>query len=247
LEGNLCRKGLFCYYTGKHYCSNCHNDDKALIPAKVVKEWDHKLYAVCKVAYNHIMKHLKDPLINLRTESPALYNQVISLGKVKELRTQAIMVAQFLRSFHNAIQLLLPVRGCMHLIDCVHIYSIHDLHETHRSKLAPRLAHYLQTCLQHITVTCESCRGKGYYCELCQTPELLFSFQTDQITKCKVCNVVFHQTCATTHNLNTRYEDGVNVGCPKCKRLNNLRKKRMQLGPPQGLSNSNELDDGEIN
>jgi len=226
LEGNIFRRGRFCHYTGKHYCKKCHSDDKALIPAKVVKEWDHKLYAVSKTSYNTLISHLKDPLINLRTECPALYTQLFSLRKVKELRTQAIMIAQFLRSCRDAIKLLQPVRNCMHLVDCVHIYSIHDLHEIYRSKLAPRLARYLRACLHHVTVTCESCKGKGYYCELCKSNELLFAFQTIKITKCKVCNVVYHQTCATNHGLNTRYEDGVNVGCPRCTRLNNLRKTR---------------------
>jgi len=238
---NFVRKGYFCYYSGKHYCQNCHNDDKALIPAKVVKEWDHRFYSVSKVAYSHIMKHWREPLINLRTEGPSLYVANLSLRKVKELRAQAIMVAQFLRSCRDALKLLDSMRSSMHLIDCVHVYSVHDLNEIYRSKLAHRLTTYLKDCLQHITVVCESCRGKGYYCELCKSDELLFSFHS-KITKCKVCNVVFHQTCAATHGLNTRYEDGVNVGCPKCTRLNNLRKRRTQT--VGGLSNSNEFDDG---
>jgi len=60
------------------------------------------------------------------------------------------MIAEFLRSCRSAMELLLPVCKCMHLVDSVHIYSIYDLNEIQKEKLGPRLASYL------LTVTCLS-------------------------------------------------------------------------------------------
>ena len=38
-----------CDYSGLWYCSECHHGDMAVIPARVVHNWDFKLYKVCGV------------------------------------------------------------------------------------------------------------------------------------------------------------------------------------------------------
>lgn len=84
-----------------------------------------------------------------------------------------------------------------------------------------------RSALAHVS-SCDSCRGKGFYCEMCSGPELLFPFSARTVV-CHACASRFHTACAQQRRLNeanfyTAAEG--NLGCPKCQRkLHRLRTK----------------------
>ncbi len=48
--GTLFGPAKICAYSKMYYCEECHADDIALLPAKVVFNWDFNKYRVCKKA-----------------------------------------------------------------------------------------------------------------------------------------------------------------------------------------------------
>jgi hypothetical protein len=45
------KKGFrFCYYTGKFFCRSCHDDDMAVVPARILVNWDFGIRPVSKFA-----------------------------------------------------------------------------------------------------------------------------------------------------------------------------------------------------
>lgn len=41
----------------------------------------------------------------------------------------------------------------------------------------------------------QCCKGKGYFCEICNSDDVIFSFQLAEVSKCKSCKALFHKQC----------------------------------------------------
>lgn len=76
----LCR---VCNYDSKYYCYECHENDSALIPARLVYNWDFTLYPVCSVNLQWLSAISHQPLINLRTVNPELYRHIEDLAELQ--------------------------------------------------------------------------------------------------------------------------------------------------------------------
>lgn len=47
-------KPRICEYSGQLFCSSCHNNDTAILPAKVLHHWDFTRYPVCQLAKSYL-------------------------------------------------------------------------------------------------------------------------------------------------------------------------------------------------
>lgn len=75
-----------CDYTGRYFCSECHINDFAHIPARIVHNWDFTKRKVCKGSKRKL-DHLKRiPLIDLRIRGPGLYIYVEEAKEAQLLR-----------------------------------------------------------------------------------------------------------------------------------------------------------------
>lgn len=85
---------------------------------------------------------------------------------------QLVMLGEFIQTCKNNYGLLELLNGRSHLLESVHRYSLKDLIESRT--LLPVLLQVTEVYSVHITKKCETCRGKGYFCELCKTNEVQF-------------------------------------------------------------------------
>jgi len=53
------------------------------------------------------------------------------------------------------------------------------------------------------------CQQLGFHCEICKSPEVLFPFQLNRVSRCPRCSTCFHHRCFTP---------GLHK-CPKCLRV----------------------------
>ena len=44
---DLSKRFRYCEYLGKYFCTSCHQNKLAVIPAKVLSKWDFKKYLFC--------------------------------------------------------------------------------------------------------------------------------------------------------------------------------------------------------
>uniref|UniRef100_A0A8B9GX62 Rubicon like autophagy enhancer n=1 Tax=Astyanax mexicanus TaxID=7994 RepID=A0A8B9GX62_ASTMX len=65
----------------------------------------------------------------------------------------------------------------------------------------------LQEQLISIKKLLKLCQAKGFICEFCRGPDVLFPFQTDICTRCRDCRACFHTACFRDES------------CPRCSRL----------------------------
>lgn len=75
---------LLCDYDGFYYCKNCHNNDLAIIPARVIHNWDFVPRPVSKNS-NYTLNYVKNKpvLFNVLELNSMLYGFIDELPIVK--------------------------------------------------------------------------------------------------------------------------------------------------------------------
>jgi hypothetical protein len=204
-----------CYYDGRYYCFTCHTgSDLVPIPARVLRSWDFTPKPVSKSSLQKVCYlRTKPVLFNLFQINSTLYGFIDRLVEIKQLREQIQLMLKYLTVCgqpnkphlssvpkHFLDPTLLNYFTLNDLLDINHVYD---------------LLSGLQTSLeQHIVKQCESCRGKGYYCELCKDPhDILYPFSKNS-SSCSKCHTVYHKNCFHRKKKN----------CPRCERLSSKSK-----------------------
>lgn len=86
LGGNKGSLPILCDYTGKYYCTRCHWNHEALIPARIVYNWDFNCYPVSRASEQCLKFLMKKPLINLEIRNSRLFGFVEELALVQVLK-----------------------------------------------------------------------------------------------------------------------------------------------------------------
>ncbi|XP_053304848.1 differentially expressed in FDCP 8 homolog isoform X2 [Spea bombifrons] len=192
-----------CDYTGQYYCSNCHWNDLAVIPARVIHNWEFEPRRVSRCSMRYLALMLSRPVLKLREINPLLFNYVEELVEIRKLRQDILLMKPYFITCKEAMEARLLLQ---------------DLLDVHSGRLGCSLTEIHTTFAKHIKLDCERCQAKGFVCELCKEGDVLFPFDS-HTSVCQDCAAVFHRDC---------YYDN-STSCPRCTRLN-LRKQTQEPG-----------------
>lgn len=201
----------FCYYTGLWYCAECHHNARAVLPARAVLRWDLRAFPVSLAAQSLLADSATRPLLNVGALNEALY-QTAPLAAVKELRDRLVQLGEYVHTCAERSALVAGLGPRAYMLDSVHAYSLRDLMEAHEGKLLGRLQAWVRDLTAHV-VACAHCRGKGFVCERCLHPRLIFPFQPATL-RCLQCRALYHAACFS-HDFQ----------CVKCARIRAVRGK----------------------
>ena len=199
-----------CNYDGRYYCYTCHTgSDLVPIPARVLRSWDFTPKPVSKISLQKICFLRTRPVFfNLFQINSTLYGFLDRLVEIKQLREQIQLMLRYLAvcGQPNKPQLSAIAK---HFLDpnLLNYFTLDDLLDINH---VYDILSSLQTSLElHIVKQCESCRGKGFYCELCKDPhDVLYPFSKTS-GSCQKCQTVYHKNCFHRKKKN----------CPRCQRL----------------------------
>jgi pleckstrin homology domain-containing family M member 1 len=208
LLGSTISKAKVCAYTGEYYCSNCMDPNVFIIPARVIHNWDFKRYAVSKKSALFLLEFQHHPWIDMKKLNPKIYCGVSDMAHLQDLRIQL----NFLRAYiftcreHVIEELQKRVWPREYLYDHVHLYTISDLSQIPNGSLVFQLEKVVNFAKTHV-LDCWLCSQKGFICEVCRDPKILYPFETSTTYRCDECSSVFHSKCLNA-----------SIPCPKCKR-----------------------------
>lgn len=211
LLGSTISKAKVCAYTGEYYCSNCMDPNVFIIPARVIHNWDFKRYPVSKKSALFLLEFQHHPWIDMKKLNPKIYSGVSDMAQLQELRIQL----NFLRAYiftcreHVIEELQKRVWPREYLYEHLHLYTISDLAQIPNGSLALQLEKVVSFAKTHV-LECWLCSQKGFICEVCRDPKILYPFETISTYRCDECSSVFHAKCLNA-----------NIPCPKCKRKQN--------------------------
>lgn len=199
-----------CDYNGNYYCSNCHWNSLAVIPARVLRNWDFEPRQVCRASKQFLRLMKRRAVIAVRDINPQLFSFVEELSVAQKLRADILVMKQYFVSCKAALErrLLLQLADRQHFVDGPHVYSLQDLIDIQSGALLEYLERVHAMFAYHIRDECQVCRGKGFICEACEREGILFPFDTSA-TVCGECGTVLHTECFF----------GKGRQCPKCARL----------------------------
>ncbi|XP_070536130.1 differentially expressed in FDCP 8-like isoform X2 [Ptychodera flava] len=199
-----------CDYNGLYYCEECHWNDTEIVPARVVHNWDFEPRKVSRISRQFLRLMAKRAVIKIQDINPMLFNYVEELSQIRKIREDILMMKAYFVSCKNALEnrILLRLKDRQHFVDNSDMYSLQDLRDTHDGVILAELHEIHSEFARHITEECKLCHARGFICELCQSDEILFPFDT-LASICPKCNAVFHRVCFSRNN----------GECPKCLRF----------------------------
>jgi len=211
LSESLFARVPYCEYYGKYFCLKCHTNDSSIIPARILSQWDFKLYPVSIYAHKFIRETRKEPVYDLSVIHPQLYKMVPELRKIKMLRKQLYYMKDFILSCSNVREL--PkytnlIHSRQHIFYDTDFYSLVDFQEVTNSKLLQFLRNSSEAFIKHI-MGCQLCLLKGSICEFCEDKKPIYSFHIVSTAQCPGCKGFFHRDCFLK-NPNK---------CPRCFRI----------------------------
>ena len=245
--GMVYGRSRLCKYDGLHYCLDCNQDDKAIIPARVIHNWDFSRYTISRENKDKLDLVENEPLINIKLANPLLYQYNASMKECLQLRTQLFYLHAYLFTCQESVALDLrkQVWPSEHLFEHIHLYSLNDLQQVgcpRRRRLFARktnpplsrtqvqagtlfinLKKSISLAKKHV-LTCVLCSQKGFICEICNNPRIIYPFDTDTTYRCDNCKTCFHINCivqsggqpaGTASSLKkTKHKP-----CPRCLRI----------------------------
>jgi len=210
------KSSRLCDYTGRLFCHNCHWGTPVLpSPARICHNWDFSLRPMSQPALQYLNLVIKRPLIDLVNINPGLAAVVQEVAGVVRQRHQLLSMKKYLRVCRIASEerLLTLLQERQHFVDSPHMYSLQDMIDLNSGLLAQYLQTKLDTFKSHI-ISCMLCIAKSFVCELCNSQECLFPFDSG-VEVCQECEAVFHRDCFRSIS-----------SCPRCERK---REKKMVI------------------
>ncbi|KAH0688526.1 hypothetical protein KY284_019079 [Solanum tuberosum] len=194
-------KPRFCEYSGQLYCSSCHTNDTAVLPARILHLWDFNQYPVSQMAKSYLDSIHDQPMLCVSAVNPFLFSKVPALQHVTNIRKRIGTMLPFVRcSFQRSIYR--GVGSRRYLLESNDFFSLRDLIDLSKGVFAalPLLVETIsRKILEHIAEQCLICCDVGIPCnarQACDDPSsLIFPFQEEEIERCKSCQSVFHKHC----------------------------------------------------
>ncbi|XP_049366040.1 uncharacterized protein LOC125830901 [Solanum verrucosum] len=194
-------KPRFCEYSGQLYCSSCHTNDMAVLPARILHLWDFNQYPVSQMAKSYLDSIHDQPMLCVSAVNPFLFSKVPGLQHVTNIRKRIGTMLPFVRcSFQRSIYR--GVGSRRYLLESNDFFSLRDLIDLSKGIFAalPVMVETIsRKILEHIAEQCLICCNVGIPCnarQACDDPSsLIFPFQEEEIERCKSCQSVFHKHC----------------------------------------------------
>ncbi|XP_037948085.1 uncharacterized protein LOC119679671 [Teleopsis dalmanni] len=215
-----------CAFSGNYFCDACMNVKPMLIPAKIIYNWDFRKYNVSKRSAEFLTEFRYQPFIDLKLLNPHIYHAAEAMAELQSLRIRLNFIRAYLYTCCTASidKLQRQFFGKDYLYEHIHQYSIDDLEMIPRGTLHQNLQKAYKIGESHV-LKCGLCSLKGFICEICNSPRVLYPFHIDTTYRCEMCGAVFHAHC-----LNDKQP------CPKCER----KRKREDLPLLEAVQNSIE-------
>ncbi|XP_020231169.1 uncharacterized protein LOC109811756 isoform X2 [Cajanus cajan] len=224
-------KPRLCEYTGQLFCSSCHTNETAVLPARVLHHWDFTYYPVSQMAKSYLDSIHEQPMLCVTAVNPFLLSKVPALLHVMSIRKKISTMLPYVRCpFWRSINRGLGSRR--YLLESNDFFALRDLIDLSKGVFAalPVMVETLsRKILEHITDQCLICCDVGVPCNArqdCSDPSsLIFPFQEDDIERCKACELVFHKRC---------FRKVANCPCGAQLKLNETRSLTNRGGETRG-------------
>ncbi|XP_036389729.1 pleckstrin homology domain-containing family M member 1 [Megalops cyprinoides] len=211
-------RARLCEFSGQFYCDSCHHGDTIIIPSRMVHNWDLTPREVSRPALKLLVQVAREPLLNLDLLNPGLCDHAEPMALAHSLRQRLRLLGDYLLTCRSGvskkIQAKLDQRN--YLLESSNLFSVMDLREIADGQYEAFMQSLIQFASNHV-YHCDLCTQRGFICQICNANGIIFPFEFETTTRCKVCKTVFHSTCKAQ-----------SPSCPRCQRLQKYLEREQQ-------------------
>ncbi|KAK9080507.1 hypothetical protein SSX86_000265 [Deinandra increscens subsp. villosa] len=194
-------KPRVCEYSGQLFCSSCHINETAVLPARVLHWWDFKEYPVSQLAKSYLDSIHDKPMLCVGAVNPFLFSKIPPLQHVINVRKRIGRMLPYVRCpFRRSIYK--GVGSRRYILESSDFFALKDLVDLSKGVFAalPVMVETIsKKIVNHITDECLICYDVGVPCgarQACDDPSsLIFPFQEGEVQRCKSCEMVYHKAC----------------------------------------------------
>lgn len=194
-------KPRVCEYSGQVFCSSCHINETAILPARVLHWWDFTEYPVSQLAKSYLDSIHDKPMLCVGAVNPHLFSKVPPLQHVINVRKRIGRMLPYVRCpFRRSIYK--GVGSRRYVLESSDFFALKDLVDLSKGVFAalPVMVETIsKKIVNHITDECLICYDVGVPCgarQACDDPSsLIFPFQEGEVERCKSCELVYHKAC----------------------------------------------------
>ncbi|XP_035261292.1 pleckstrin homology domain-containing family M member 1 [Anguilla anguilla] len=211
-------KARLCEFSGLFYCDACHQGNTIVIPSRMVHNWDLVPREVSLPALKLLSQVAREPLLNVESLNPGLCEHAEPMATVHELRQRLRLLGDYVLACRSGIrkkiQDKLDQRN--YLLESYNLYSVTDLREIADGQHESFLGNLIQFASNHV-YHCDLCTQRGFICQICNADNIIFPFEFQTTSRCRVCKSVFHSACKE-----------LSPSCPRCLRLQKYLERELQ-------------------
>uniref|UniRef100_A0AAY4D4V9 Rubicon Homology domain-containing protein n=1 Tax=Denticeps clupeoides TaxID=299321 RepID=A0AAY4D4V9_9TELE len=136
IEPKYMKRLRYCDYLGKYFCECCHGGEDAVIPARVLTQWDFGRRPVCLFSKQLLDDIWNEPLFKLTSVAKGIYCQAKELQRFRELQEQLMCLKKLLITCRFAKSVLQEFEQLpSHLTQELDLFSMDDLVRVKRGQL----------------------------------------------------------------------------------------------------------------
>uniref|UniRef100_F1KTF9 Pleckstriny domain-containing family M member 3 n=1 Tax=Ascaris suum TaxID=6253 RepID=F1KTF9_ASCSU len=206
---------MVCALDAKYYCEGCsRKGETSVIPSRLIHNWDFQARPVCRANMSFINAIADRPIIRIDKINPHLYEHCETMKNIKFLREKMGLAVMYLLTCRESVAEDLRMRlwPKEYLFNDIHLYSFTDLLSVLSGQLERHLQSIIVYTVEHIR-RCVLCAQKGFVCEICACPRVIYPFQVETTFRCSKCYSVYHKECIGEKR------------CPKCLRREQYAKR----------------------
>jgi len=198
-----------CNYLGKFFCTGCHENSTAIIPARVIQDWNFERFPVSNFSLDILNSVYTEPVFNIHDLNPGIIRRKEKLKVVCNARIQLNKLLRYINTCRFASNIKEKLEG----VSCSnpYLFSMEELYQTRFQKMGLTLRNMVADGLKHVQC-CHLCQARGFICEGCRAETTIFPFQNG-VHECSQCFSCYHNSCFSHQ-----------YGCSKCFRVK-LRKE----------------------
>ncbi|XP_060516818.1 run domain Beclin-1-interacting and cysteine-rich domain-containing protein [Cylas formicarius] len=203
-------KFRYCEYLGKYFCTGCHKNQVALIPARVLHKWDFNRYPVSTFSYKLLEQMYLDPLFRVFELNKNIGKLSKNLIFIHKYRVGLLYLKEYIFScrFAETVQETMEQELPVYFLTKPDEYSMDDLVNIKNGNMKAKMKYLVGICCKH-TSECKLCLARGFICEICKRDEIIFPWQMRIVTRCGKCFSCYHTKCWNSSK----------QLCEKCERI----------------------------
>lgn len=201
LPSSLFQGPRYCHYLGYYFCTDCHNGDIRVIPARVAERWDFEPRKVCTAVARYLDLQVNQALVPITSirQTKVSSQQILTEihGFRQKLSRIKAVVADYNCSFQETLSNFLAQLDA-HVARGHEFYAMQDLIRIElQGKNCPLYIHISRCvveCSKHIH-SCRICSKCAEQCPICASPAPVYPFEIETFHSCPQCKKAFHKTC----------------------------------------------------